>query len=154
MTDRGGDVQRKAIGRDGAERLGAIPALADLSIGERRELSRLADELQADAGEVLMRQGDPGYEFLMLEEGTAEVIQNGERIATMGPGEFLGELAVLGDGARRTATVIALSDLRGIVLTAHFMREMHDRMPSVGERIDDTATARLERDAQAGRQPG
>jgi CRP/FNR family transcriptional regulator, cyclic AMP receptor protein len=143
-------VQRKAIGSDGAERLGAIPAFTDLSLGERRELARLADELTAQAGEVLMRQGEPGYEFLILEQGSAEVLQDGERIAVMGSVEFFGELAVLGDGSLRTASVVALTDLRGIALTAHFMREMRDRMPAVGERIDSAASARLERDRRAG----
>jgi CRP-like cAMP-binding protein len=77
-----------------------------------------------------MLQGDPGYELMMLEEGRAEVIKDGERISAMGPGDCFGEIAVLSDGRPRSASVVATSDLRAIVLTAHFMREMQDRVPS------------------------
>jgi CRP/FNR family cyclic AMP-dependent transcriptional regulator len=139
-------MQRKQLGRDGAERLGKINVLGDLSIGRRRELARLADEVSAQAGETIMIQGDAGYEFMMLEEGRADVVQDGERINSMGPGDCLGELAVLSDEHKRTASVIATSDVRAIVLTGHFMREMHDRLPAAGTLIDRVASERLERD--------
>ena len=143
-------MERKRLGRDGAERLGAIEALADLSIGERRSLAALADEALVAPGEVLMRQGEPGYEFVMIEEGSAEVVKDGELINTMEPGDSFGELAVMGDGTVRTASVIAASELRAIVLTAHFMREMSKRMPAAGERIAADAAQRRERDLRAG----
>jgi CRP-like cAMP-binding protein len=139
-------VQRKQLGRDGAERLGRIGVLSELSIGQRRMLASMADETVAAAGETLMQQGDPGYEVLMLEEGQADVVKDGRRINEMGPGDLIGELAVLGDGAVRTATVVATTEVRAIVLTAHFMRELRARMPDVGERIDREAAARRERD--------
>ncbi|HXR27968.1 MAG TPA: cyclic nucleotide-binding domain-containing protein [Solirubrobacteraceae bacterium] len=139
-------MQRRRIGRDGVERLGRIEALRDLSVGQRRMLAEIVDETTAEVGETLIRQGDPGYEFLMLEEGSAEVVQDGERINVMGPGDFFGELAVLEDGLPRTASVIAVTDLRAIVFTAHFMREMRERMPAVGEQIDRAAAERRERD--------
>jgi len=139
-------VKRRRIGRDGAERLGRIDALRDLSLGQRRMLAEIADEITVPAGETLIRQGDPGYEFIMLEEGSAEVLQDGERINVVGPGDFFGELSVLEDGAARSASVVATTDVRAIVLTARFMREMRERMPSVGEQIDRTAAERRERD--------
>jgi CRP-like cAMP-binding protein len=140
-------MQRRRLGRDGGERLGRISILSDLSLGQRRELARLADELTAESGETVMLEGEPGYEFMMLEEGEADVIQDGERINTMLAGDCFGELATLADGNPRTASVVAKSDLRSIVLTAHFMREMHDRVPSAGEAIDQVAAERRERDA-------
>jgi CRP/FNR family transcriptional regulator, cyclic AMP receptor protein len=139
-------MDRRQLTRDGAERMGGIEALADLSLGQRRMLAGFADEATAAEGEVIVEQGDPGYEFIMIEDGTAEVVQNGKRINTMGPGDSFGELAVLDDGAPRTATVIATSELRTIVLTAQSMRQMRERMPDVGERIDRIATERRERD--------
>src|SRR5271165_5248579 len=128
-------MQRKRLGRDGGERLGRVAILSDLSLGRRRELARVADELTAGAGETVMFEGEPGYEFMMLEEGHADVIQDGEQINVMGPGDCFGELAALSDGSPRTASVVARSDLRAIVLTAHFMREMRDRLPSVGQSV-------------------
>lgn len=140
-------MHRKRLGRDGAERLGQIDILRDLQIGARRQLADLADELTAAAGEVIVREGDSGYEFMMLEQGQADVIRAGVQVNTLGPGDCFGELAVLADGRPRSASVVATSDLRGIVLTAHFMRELHQRMPSVGERIDRVAAERIANDA-------
>lgn len=142
-------MQRRRIGSDGAERMAAIPALAGLSTGQRLQLARLVDELTAEAGEVLMAQGEAGFEFVMLEQGTADVIQDGERINVVGPGDFFGELAILGGGEPRTASVVARTQIRAIILTAHFMRETRARMPSVGEQIDRVAGERIERDARA-----
>jgi CRP/FNR family transcriptional regulator, cyclic AMP receptor protein len=138
------------MGRDGAERLGSIDVLSALSIGQRRMLADLADEATASAGETLMRQGEPGYDVLLLEEGRAEVVKDGARINEIGPGEMFGELAVLQDGVARTASVVATTDVRAIVLTAHFMRELRERLPDVGAQIDHAAAARRERDRQRG----
>jgi len=138
------------MGRDGAERLGQIEILGELSIGQRRMLAGLADEATAATGETLMAQGEPGYEVLLLEEGRAEVVQDGARINELGPGEMFGELAVLGDGVARTASVVAVTDVRAVVLTAHFMRELRTRLPEVGEQIDRAAAERRERDLLRG----
>ena len=140
-------MQRRRLGRDGAERLGRIEILADLPVARRRELARLADEASARAGETLVLQGDPGYEFMMLEEGHADVVKDGERINVMGSGDCFGELAALSDGRPRSASVIATSDVRAIVLTAHFMREMRSHVPAAGERVDRLAAERIEQDA-------
>lgn len=137
------------MGSDGASRLEKIGLFAELSNGQRLMLARVLDEVTAAAGETLMREGDFGYEVLVLEEGTAEVLQAGSRINEMGPGDLFGELAVLEVGGPRTATVVATSPLRAIVLTAHFMREVRDRMPAVGEQIDGLANEHRERDRQA-----
>jgi CRP-like cAMP-binding protein len=143
-------MERRRLGRDGAERLGRIELLSDLSLGQRRMLAGMADEAVAASGETLMRQGEPGYEALMLEEGNADVMRDERVINVMGPGDLFGELAVLGDGVARTASVVASSDVRAIVLTAHFLRELHDRMPEVGAKIDRAAAEHRERDLRAG----
>jgi CRP-like cAMP-binding protein len=139
-------MQRRQMRRDGAERLGKIDVLSHLSMGQRRMLSDMTDEATAESGETLMAQGEPGYEVLLLEEGTAEVVQDGRVINTIGPGEMFGELAVLGDGVPRTASVVATSDVRAVVLTAHFMHELRTRMPDVGEQIDRAAAEHRARD--------
>ncbi len=143
-------MHRKTIGSDGASRLEEIGLFANLSTGQRRMLARVVEELTADAGETIMREGDHGYEVLVLEDGTAEVLKGGVRINVVGPGDVIGELAVLAVGGPRTATVVATSPLRAILLTAHFMREVHERMPSVGAEIDRAAAAHRARDAQPG----
>jgi CRP/FNR family cyclic AMP-dependent transcriptional regulator len=141
-------MQRRSVGRDGAERLRAISLFEDVSIGQCRMLAGLVDEVQAGVGEVLMAEGEQGLELMMIEQGSAAVSQGGEQINTMGPGDFFGEVSVLGDGAPRTASVVALTDVRGLVFTAHFIREIHDRLPNVGARMDEAARNRLERDRE------
>jgi CRP-like cAMP-binding protein len=135
-------MYRRRLGQDGAWRLGRIDVLCDLETGRRREVARLADEVTVPAGEVIVREGEAGYEFMMLEQGQADVIRAGRRIGALEPGDCFGELAVLSDGNRRCASVVAASNVRAIVLTAHFTRELHDRLPSVGERIDRVAAGR------------
>jgi CRP-like cAMP-binding protein len=120
---------------------------AGTSPGDRRMLARLVDEITVAAGEVITGEGEHGYEFVLIEEGEAEVRKGGEPITTLGPGDFFGEIAALNDGQTRSATVAALSDLRGLAFTAHFMREMGERMPALGERIRLAAGERLEADA-------
>jgi hypothetical protein len=67
-------------------RLKQIRPFAGLSIAERKLLALVVDEFRAPAGTTLVSQGDYGYEFMVIEEGTVDVIRDGERIATMGPG--------------------------------------------------------------------
>jgi cAMP-dependent protein kinase regulator len=123
-------------------RLSRIAPFMGLSTAERRMLARVVDEINAPAGATLVTQGDYGYEFMVIEEGTVDVFRNGERIDAMGPGDFFGELAVLGGGAERNATIVATSPVRLLTLTAHYMRDLRERMPRIGEQIDSVIAAR------------
>jgi len=117
-------------------RLKQIRPFAGLSVAERKMLARVVDEFSAPAGTTLVRQGDYGYEFMVIEDGTVDVLRDGERIDTMGPGDFFGELAVIAAGGTRNASVVATSPVSIITLTAHDMRTVRERMPLVGEQID------------------
>jgi CRP-like cAMP-binding protein len=90
-----------------AGRIAAIPLFSSL---EPEQLDRLAahvEPVEADAGTVLATEGDFGYAMFAIEEGTARVSRAGETIATLGPGDVFGEVAVLASG-RRIASVGAL----------------------------------------------
>lgn len=117
-------------------RLIQIAPFAALSATERKELARVLDEFSAETGATLVSQGDYGYEFMVIEEGTVDVFRDGERIDGMGPGDFFGELAVLDDGGRRNASVVATSPVRLLTLTAHYMRVVREHMPSIADQID------------------
>jgi CRP-like cAMP-binding protein len=69
------------------------------------------------AGEVIMREGEPGDTFVMLTHGTVEVSVRGESLATLGPGDGIGEIAVL-RRVPRTATVRALEAVEGQALSS------------------------------------
>ena len=123
-------------------RLQSLRPFEGLTTAERRTLARMLDEFSAPAGTTLVEQGDYGYEFMIIEQGTVDVLCDGERIDSMGSGEFFGELAVLQAGGQRNATIVATSDVRLLTLTAHYMRVVRDTMPLVAQRIDDVTAKR------------
>jgi len=90
---------------DKVEVLRKVPLFQNLSKRDMDQVAKIADEVQSQPGEVLMRQNEPGREFILVVDGGVRVERNGEVVAHRGPGEFLGELALL-DGKGRTASVI------------------------------------------------
>ena len=123
-------------------RLKKMRPFADLSIEDLGLLSRFCEEYEAPAGTTLVAQGDFGYEFIVIEEGTAEVVRDGERIDAIDAGDFFGELATLEPGALRNASVVASSPVRIVAITAHNMRMLRERMPVLAEQIDAVVVER------------
>ena len=132
-----------------ATRVARLEPFKDLTPAQQSMLARMLDEVRAPEGTTLVHEGDYGYEFMIIEHGTVDVFRGGQRIDDMGPGDFFGELAVLGDGARRNATIVATSPVSLLTLTAHYMREVRERMPSVGEQIDRVIAQRSHAGADA-----
>jgi CRP-like cAMP-binding protein len=145
-------MQRKSVGIDGSQRLGAVEFFAGLSPAQLRMLAEHVDELDADPGDVLMDEGAYGYEALFIEQGTADVLQGGELINTVAEGEILGELALVDADGKRTASVIATSPLRALSITSHSFREIRSRMPELAAAIDRAAEEHHERDRRRRRE--
>src|SRR4051794_37247057 len=82
------------------KRLKAVRLFSGLSKTELEKLSRWADVSSVDTGETLAKEGQFAHEFFVIEAGTAEVVQNDERIAELGPGDFFGEIGLLETGRR------------------------------------------------------
>ncbi len=115
----------------------------------RRELAAVAlqaDEIDARAGKVLAREGEFGHEFFVIVSGTADVSRGGEVVRTLGPGDFFGEIALLDEDARRTATVTASSPMELIVLTRASFRALDREHPQLHARIAAAIEARRPRD--------
>lgn len=125
-----------------ASRLQQISLFSALDADDLKALSRVVEEYAEPEGTTLVGQGDFGYEFVVLEEGTAEVIRNGEKIDAIGPGDFFGELAVLKPTEMRNASVVASSPVRILAITAHNMRVLHEQMPRLAEQIDSVVADR------------
>jgi CRP-like cAMP-binding protein len=115
-------------------KLRSIPLFESLTSEERRAIAPNADEIDVPEGTKLVRQGDFAYEFFVIEEGTAEVVRDGERVAEIGPGDFLGEMGIVGHVVRN-ATVVTTSPGRVIVMTEQALRSMARTNPGVADRI-------------------
>jgi CRP/FNR family transcriptional regulator, cyclic AMP receptor protein len=106
-------------------RLTAIPIFSELSPEEAKRLSAFATETSAAEGQMLMKEGDYSVELIGIEEGTADVIQDGKKIATVGPGDLIGEMGLL-ERKPRNADVIATSPMRLLKLTHWEIRRMSE----------------------------
>jgi CRP/FNR family transcriptional regulator, cyclic AMP receptor protein len=117
-----------------ADRLKRIPLFAQLSHRELAQIGQWADELEVGEGRHIVDQGDFGYEFFAILDGTAEVLKDGERIATLGPGDFFGEIA-LESGGRRTASVVAAAPMHVAVMLKRDFRHMEADLPEVADMV-------------------
>lgn len=118
-----------------AERVKSIPLFADLSQRERELVARHADEVEVEAGRQLIEEGEIGWEFFVIESGAVEVKVGDDPVATLGPGDFFGELALKDQTHRRTASVVTTEPSTLIVMTGQAFRTVEGDMPSVAERI-------------------
>ena len=125
-----------------ADKLAQIPLFASLSKREREEIARAADEIEVEEGRHLAEQGKFAYEFMAIEEGTAEVRKDGEKLRDLGPGDFFGEIGLL-EAERRTATVVATSHMRLIVIFGPQLRSMEREMPELSAQLRQTIRDRL-----------
>jgi CRP-like cAMP-binding protein len=98
--------------------------------------------IDVPAGRTIIKQGDVGREFMIIVEGEAEVRRDGATIATLGPGDFLGELAVL-SGAPRTADVVANSPMVLETLNRREFMSLLDESASIAKKILIGAVRRL-----------
>lgn len=117
-----------------AKRLHEVPLFHSLKKQDLEAVSRLADEIDQPAGRVLIKEGDLGHEFFVIEAGTAEVTRDGDSVAELGRGDFFGEMALIEDD-RRTATVTATTDVTLIVISGHDFRGLRHSMPSILETV-------------------
>ena len=115
-------------------RLSQIPLFKGLNRKERRALAPRTDEVDLEQGRAIVREGEWSYEFFAIEEGTVEVRRGEQLLAELGPGDFFGEMGLVGD-TRRNATVVASSPVTVIVMTAQAFRQTAREMPEVADKI-------------------
>jgi CRP/FNR family transcriptional regulator, cyclic AMP receptor protein len=104
-------------------RLKAIPLFSHLSNEEAHRLAAFATETSLAEGQILMKQGDYSTELIAIEEGSADVLRDGQKIASLGAGDLIGEMGLL-TREPRNADVIATSPMRVIKLTHWEIRRM------------------------------
>lgn len=115
-------------------RLKSIPLFEDVPDDELAQIAGFAQEVNVEAGRELVREGDFSYEFMVIEEGEAEVTRDGQHVNDLGPGDFFGEMGLL-EKTLRNATVTAKTPVRLVTLTGWDLRRVERSAPQAMERI-------------------
>ena len=123
------------------EWLSRVPLFGRCSKRDLAAIAGLVREVSLPEGHTLMREGAQAYSFFVLLEGTAEVRRNNRRVTTLGPGDFLGELALI-LRRPRTATVTLTSPARLLAVSAHNFRPFLLRSPEVQFKLLETLAER------------
>jgi CRP/FNR family transcriptional regulator, cyclic AMP receptor protein len=121
-----------------------IPLFSGFDNRRLERLGMLADEVDVPAGKVLMRQGDSGTEMMVVVRGRVGVERDGERLNTLGPGDFFGEIALV-DGGPRTATVTAEEPTTLLVIAHREFHALMDEFPDVAKQVLNALAARVRR---------
>jgi CRP/FNR family transcriptional regulator, cyclic AMP receptor protein len=128
-----------------ASRLKSIPLFEGVSDDELEQIAPFASEVSVEAGRELVREGDFSYEFMVIEEGEAEVTRDGEHVADLGSGDFFGEMGLL-ERTLRSATVTSKTPMRVVTLTGWDLKRMERAIPEAVERVRETLEARRQTD--------
>jgi voltage-gated potassium channel len=112
-----------------------FPLFAELDETEAARLAELFREAKALPGRRPAIQGDFGYRFFVVLEGTAVVRVDGKEVGELGPGDFFGEMALLDDAGRRTAEVDVTSKMRYASLMTWEFRKLLDDHPEISAKV-------------------
>ncbi len=124
--------------------LAGVPLFAGLKAKELEHIAQLCDEVTLKNGQVVAREGSTGSEFFVVLDGSVSVERAGVHLRDMGPGEFFGELALLGH-VPRTATVTCTSDGEFLVLNRGEFNQLLADFPSIQGAVLQALASRLAR---------
>lgn len=135
-------LRRKAAAAEAAHRLAGVAFFEGFTSAELDKVAALAEEIEAEAGAELMEQGRPGSEAFVIVEGRAAGYIGGVMKFELGPGEIVGEMALI-DHRPRTAAVRALTDMKVLAFDAERFRRLLDEMPKANLRVMERLVERL-----------
>jgi CRP/FNR family transcriptional regulator, cyclic AMP receptor protein len=125
-----------------AAAIAKVPLFSKCSKRELKLIAQLADEIDLPAGKELTQEGARGREFFVIVEGSADVRSGGRSMASLGPGDFFGEIALVTD-VPRTATVTTSAPIRALVITDRAFRELLRNSPDIQGKVLEAVAARL-----------
>jgi CRP-like cAMP-binding protein len=125
-----------------AAALGRVSLFSGLSARDLETIASVAEEREVPEGRILTKQGAPGDEFFLIADGEVEIRQNGREIRRLGPGDHLGEIALV-LGGKRTATAVAAQPSRLYVLAADAFTALLDRQPGIKAKVMTTVSERM-----------
>jgi CRP/FNR family transcriptional regulator, cyclic AMP receptor protein len=120
----------------------SAPLFSECSRKHLNDIAEIADEIDLGEGKELTKEGRPGREFFVLIEGTADVKRANRRINQMGAGDFFGEISLITQRPR-TATVVATSPVRALVITDRSFRRLLEQQPEIQGKVMSALAARL-----------
>jgi len=127
---------------DKIKALGTVRLFSGCSKKELQSVARLCTPFSVEEGFVLTTEGTPGRECFVIADGKARVTIGGRKVGEVGPGECVGEMALL-DGGRRTATVTAESPMNTYILSVSEFRSLLRVSPSILRNIATSLAQRL-----------
>jgi CRP-like cAMP-binding protein len=134
-----------------AELIAACRLFSGLEPAHLAAVAEHATEVDFAAGRVIARQGEVGTGFFIVADGLVRVVRDGETLATLGPGEFFGELSVL-DRQPRVAQVVAVEQTRCLALASWDFERVLLAEPAVALEVLRGLAARLRSVTEAHRQ--
>lgn len=122
--------------------LEGVPLFANLTKRQLRAAAKVCHSVGYAPGEVIVKELDVGQHLLLITAGTAKVVRGGRTLAKVGPGDVIGEMAII-DGAPRSASVTADSSVEGIAIYRTAFRKLLDEHPTMCSKLLLAQTARL-----------
>ncbi len=116
------------------DHLSSINLFSSCSKRELQKIAKASNEISIEEGQQLVDQGELGREAFVILEGRAAVKRNGRKFATLGPGDTVGELSLLDKGPR-TASVVAETPMRALVLTSREFTGLLDEIPGLSHKV-------------------
>jgi len=121
-----------------------VPLFAGCKGKGLEQIGTLADEVDVPDGYTLMREGAFGEEFFLIVDGHVRIDRGGQTLNTLGPGDYLGEIALI-DKGRRTATAIAEGPAKLLVLSHQGFNSLLDQSPTIRLEIMSSLANRVRR---------
>ncbi len=137
-----GTYNRRLMTDPKVQALSRIPLFGGLSAAELTSIAEVASERQAIVGDILTEQGQTGDEFFIVADGSVAISQDGRELRRLGPGEYLGEIALVFGGIR-TATAVVAEPSRLFVLGKDDFTSMLRRQPRIEDKILSTVSERM-----------
>ena len=125
-----------------------LPLFELCSKRDLRRIAALAVEREIGEGTELIREGEPGTEFYVVVDGEIDVRRRGRRVAHLGGGSYVGEIALL-SRSPRTATVVATTPLRVLAIAGRDFVELLDSIPELWLKVARTLADRVDADEAA-----
>jgi len=125
-----------------------LPLFELCSKRDLRRIAALAVEREIDEGSELIREGEPGSEFYVVVDGEIDVRRRGRRVARLGAGSYVGEIALL-SRSPRTATVVATTPIRVLAIAGRDFVELLDGIPELWLKVARTLADRVDADEAA-----